>query len=273
MDSKVNYAAVGGFVLLLITFLILGIIWLSSGFSVEKYTTYAVYMQEAVTGLSIDATVEYNGVNVGSVKSITINKHDPHLVNLQLYIETDTPITQGTTARLNTRGVTGITYIALKDDGSDLRPLKKLPSQEYPVIKTAPSFFMQLDTALQKLNDNVATVSNSLQSLLDKDNLRSIKETLNHMDQVTGMLAKNNQKLNIILDNTARATIGFPQLIQSSTDTMRVFQTQTLPTTNHLMTNLDIISENLVELTSQLRQNPSILIRGKAPQPYGPGEK
>ena len=181
MDTKVNYALVGAFVIILLSAIVLSIIWLSSGFSFDKYATYEVFMQEAVTGLSVDAVVEYNGVNVGSVKSISLSQTNPHLVGLLLKIKANTPITEGTAASLNTRGLTGITYIALKDKGTNIRPLKAKAGQRYPVIKTAPSLFLQLDTALSKLNDNVQQVSESLQSLLDKDNLRSVKQILQNL--------------------------------------------------------------------------------------------
>ena len=119
MDTNINYTAVGAFVIFLITAIILGIIWLSSGFSFEKYSTYMAYMQESVSGLSIDAPVEFNGVSVGAVKTIELNHKNPHLVEITFTIKSSTPITTNTIATLTTRGITGITYIALKDAGTD----------------------------------------------------------------------------------------------------------------------------------------------------------
>ncbi|EKD54845.1 MAG: ABC transport system periplasmic substrate binding protein [uncultured bacterium] len=273
MDTKVNYAMVGAFVIVLFSAIVLSVIWLSSGFSIDKYTTYEVFMQEAVTGLSVDATVEYNGVSVGTVKSISLNQSNPHLVDLLLNIKSDTPVTEGTFASLNTRGLTGITYIALKDKSTDLRPLKAKEGQPYPVIKTAPSFFLQLDTALSRLNDSVQKVSESLQALLDKDNLHSIKEILANLDKVTENIVRNNQKLSSILTNTERASRQLPYFVEASTSTMQILQAQTLPETNRIMVNLGVITENLAELSRELQQNPAILIRGREQIGHGPGER
>src|SRR5687768_2587669 len=111
METKVNYTIVGAFIILLIAAICLGIIWLASGLSLEKYTTYLVYMQESVSGLSVDSTVEYNGVDVGKVKSIELNHKNPQLVEVLLSIKSTTPITRGTSATLTSRGVTGVVYI------------------------------------------------------------------------------------------------------------------------------------------------------------------
>ncbi|HSW68908.1 MAG TPA: MlaD family protein [Gammaproteobacteria bacterium] len=266
MDTKVNYALVGIFVISLVAAIVLSIIWLSSGLSVEEYSTYQVNMQEAVTGLSIDATVEYNGVNVGSVKSISINKEDPRCVLLLLNIHDNTPITYGTVATLATRGLTGITYIALKDKGEDLRPLRKLEGQQYPIIKTAPSLLLQLNTGLQKLTESLSQVSTTFKNLFDQQNLSSIKEILINMRIISANIAANNAKLNSILENTSIASKRFPGMMQT-------LEMQTLPETNRIINNLNALTDNLMGLSLELKNNPSLLIRGKQPRTLGPGEK
>jgi phospholipid/cholesterol/gamma-HCH transport system substrate-binding protein len=273
VDTHVNYTAVGAFVILLFAAIIFSIIWLSSGFSFEHYSPYIVYMQESVTGLSPDALVEYNGVDVGTVEKIEINHKNPQLVELLLRVKNNTPITQGTVATLNSRGLTGLTYISLKDKGSDLRPLTILPGQAYPVIKTAPSLFTRLDTALSKLSSSLNSITESIQSVLNEENQRSIKAILKNLQQVTGMLAANNQKLTTILKNTAKASREFMPLVQSSTTTMQMLQTQMLPTTYHLLANLEDASRVFTAVSAEIKQNPAILIRGKDEQgSLGPGE-
>src|SRR5438094_282825 len=100
MDTNVNYSLVGAFVILLI--------------SAIQYSHYLIYSQESVSGLSIDAPVEYNGVNVGSVRDISLDSANPHLVKLSLNISSSAPITNGTVATLTTKGITGVMFIALK---------------------------------------------------------------------------------------------------------------------------------------------------------------
>lgn len=273
METNVNYTVVGAFVITLVAAVTLAIIWLSSGFSFEQYTTYMVYMQESVAGLNVDAPVEYNGVNVGSVESIELNHKNPQLVELLLKIKSTTPITRGTVATLNTRGVTGITYIALKDKSDDLTPLKAVHGQPYPVIRTAPSIFVRLDTALSQLTTNLQVITKSIQSVLDKENQEHIKETLANLDRITGTLASNSQKLDAILMNTAKASQQFTPLVQSSASIVKILETQTLPATYHMLNNLDSVTRSLAEMSAEIKQNPAMLIRGvDRRNQAGPGE-
>jgi phospholipid/cholesterol/gamma-HCH transport system substrate-binding protein len=258
MEMNVNYTIVGAFVITLLTAIVLGIIWLSSGFSVETYSNYMVYMQESVTGLSIDAPVEYNGVNVGTVTTISLNHENPQLVELLLNIKTGTPITEGTVATLQSKGITGIAYIALKDKSTDLTPLRALPGQKYAVINTAPSFFLRLDTALSKLSKSISRASDSINKLLDPENLQSIKQTLKNLDEVTQVIAGNKTKIVTILNDTAHASQQFSPMLQT-------FNTQTIPATNSVLSNLN-------SLSTDIKENPSILIRGTV-TPLGPGEQ
>jgi phospholipid/cholesterol/gamma-HCH transport system substrate-binding protein len=252
METNINYTVVGAFVILLIASIVLSIIWLSAGFSVDQYSTYQVFMKEAVNGLATDAAVEFNGVNVGTVRSIEISHNDPQVVILLLSVKSNTPVTMGTHATLNMKGLTGIGYLALIDKGTDIRPLKALPGQPYPVIGTSPSLLVRFDTAMTRLNDSLHQVSVSIQSLLDQQNLRSIKQ---------------------ILVNMQSSTQYMPQLIQESRNAMNAFALQTLPAANQTMSNLSIITRNLVSVSNELKQNPAILVRGVQPGKLGPGEK
>jgi phospholipid/cholesterol/gamma-HCH transport system substrate-binding protein len=251
METNVNYTIVGAFVITLIAFIVLGIIWLSAGLTTESYTTYKVYMCESVSGLNLNAPVEYNGVNVGTVSNIRISHKNPRVVVILLRIKSKTPITQGTRAKLDARALTGIAFILLEDKGTDNRPIVMFKDQNYPVIPTIPSLYTRLDTALTQINKSFQDLSLSIQGLLDKDNLNSIKAILANLNKISRDLSP---------------------LLQSSQSTLRVLETQTLPATNKAINNLDTMSQNLSEISGQIKQNPAILIRGKGQQPLGPGE-
>lgn len=273
MENKVSYTIVGAFVVVLSVAAILAIIWLSSGLSLESYTTYMILMQESVSGLSIDSQVEFNGVEVGQVKSIELNHKNPQLVEVLLDVKNTVPVSRGTVATLTTRGLTGLVYIALKDKGTDQQKLVALPGQTYPIITTSPSIFLRLDTALSRFSASFQKISQSFQSLLDKENLASFKATLKNIEDITGALAVNSQKLNAIVKNIDRGTQKFSPLMQSSMGAMQTLEMQTLPAASHMFTTLDTAANNLSEASFEIKQDPSILIRGIDRQNLGPGEK
>lgn len=272
MENDINYTAVGAFIIALVAAVVFAIIWLSSGFNFAHHKVYMIYMKESVTGLNIDSPVEFNGVSVGEVKNIGLNQLNPHVVELLININSDTPVTEGTVATLNTRGVTGFTYVALKDVGTDMRPLTPSNNQPYPVIKTAPSIFLRLDTALSEVSANLRQVADSIKSVLDKQNQRSIRDILSNITRVTNALAENSEKMDLILKNTADASKQFQPLLQSTTDSLHALQKEALPATYQLINNLNDMTKSMSQVTNQIKQNPSILIRGSEQRPLGPGE-
>lgn len=245
METNVNYTIAGLFVVTLLTTIVFGIIWLSAGLDRGDYVFYNVYMNESVSGLSIDGPVEFNGVNVGTVNAIKINHDHPKLVEVLLKIKNDTPVTIATRAKLGLRALTGIGYILLEDKGTNMRPLIKKPEQLYPVIETVPSILVRLDTTLTQLSDSFRELSRSMQSLLDKDNIRAVKEILHE----------------------TKSTLS------ATRSSFQLFETRTLPLANQAISSLETITSELSAVASEVRQNPAILIRGKAPsQLLGPGE-
>ncbi len=272
MDTNVNYTIVGAFVIALIAAVILSIIWLSSGFSIEQDTTYAVYMNEAVTGLNPDSSVEFNGVGVGTVRSIKLNASNPQLVELLINIRKDTPITQGTVATLATRGITGITYIALKDKGLNKKPLLTHPGDPYPIIKTEPSLLLRIDITMNRLSRNFQQISHSLQAVLDKENLESIRQLLINMRRITETMSANNARFDVIMKNTSQASQQFLPLVQSSQAAVNTLQMQTLPMFYEVMANLNSIAQELSAISGEIKRNPAVLIRGTSRPAPGPGE-
>jgi phospholipid/cholesterol/gamma-HCH transport system substrate-binding protein len=239
METKVSYSLAGIFILTLLACIVFAVIFISSGFGNKEYAYYKVYMKESVSGLNLDSPVEFNGVNVGTISEMKINHQNPQLVELVLQIENDTPITVGTRAKLALRSLTGMTYLLLEDKGTDMRPLEKQTGEKYAVIATTPSILVRLDTTLTEISNSFRQLSTSFQSLLNKQNLQWIKEILN-----------------------------------SGRGSLQIIQTQTLPAANDAMQNFGEMSQNLNSLSSEVKANPAVLIRGKArPTKLGSGEK
>lgn len=272
MDTNHKYKIMGLIFLNFVVLVILFMIWFSSGFSFEGYRTYAIYMQESVWGLALNSTVEFNGVDVGEVAQIKIDPTSPQIVELLIKIKNSTPITQGTVAMLSTRGITGMVFLALKDKSLDLRPLHKEKGQKYPIIKTTPSIFLRFDAALSQISSHFNTINQSIQSLLNKENLLSIKSTLFNMKEITHQLVLNSQNIDTTIKNTATASVDFLPFLQSSTISMQSFSHDALPSTYRLLLQLDHVTKNLSEALKDVKRNPAVLVRGMHQKTNAPGE-
>jgi hypothetical protein len=84
------------------------------------------------SGLTVDAPIEFHGVDVGKVKNIRLVS--PRSVSIVLSVDKSAPLTSATVATITsrglaTRGCTGYVYISLDDVGIDSRPLA-MPGNE-----------------------------------------------------------------------------------------------------------------------------------------------
>jgi phospholipid/cholesterol/gamma-HCH transport system substrate-binding protein len=217
-----------------------------------------------------------------------------------LDIESDTPITTSTKATLISQGITGTTYVGLTATSASLQPLKQHSDEEYPIIPAYPSLFNQLDKVLKEVSVNVNDVSVQVKKIFDKENAEYIRKTLSNLQTFTDVIAANKKSINhsiantdILLRNLAKVSKDLPRLTQElQTSVTKIshagdkvsetmtsgkvaldkFAQQTIPPAISLLNRLNDIAANLEKVSNQLRQNPSVIIRGTtAPKP-GPGE-
>ncbi|NWF51564.1 MAG: outer membrane lipid asymmetry maintenance protein MlaD [Nitrospirae bacterium] len=81
----------------------------------EKYVLYAKF--EKAGGIKAGAVVEIAGVEVGSVKNITLNKD--YQAEIALLINKDVKIQEDAIASIRTKGLIGEKYIEITPGGSD----------------------------------------------------------------------------------------------------------------------------------------------------------
>lgn len=304
MEEKVKYVVVGVFVLVLSAGLIGGVLWFSSGKSYRQvYDIYQVYMTESVAGLNLNSPVRYRGVEVGRVENIALAPGNVEEVQLMLSIERGTPVKVDTVAVLQVQGLTGLAFVELTGGSRDTPELTAGPDQEYPVIKTGPSLLVRFDTAITNLLTHLKQTSKSLNALIDEENRQAIKETLADIKLLSRTLAARSASIDASLDNAARTmknaarlSNDLPQLAQHlqhsaeafdrmtnelaragetanrTLDGTQQFTHETLPEAHQLVIELRELTASLSLLSSDLAQNPNVLLYGKPAPPRGPGE-
>jgi phospholipid/cholesterol/gamma-HCH transport system substrate-binding protein len=246
--------------------------WLADS---SRYATYQIDTRDSVSGLIADAPVEFHGVEMGQVTRVELT--GPQSVRVLLRMRKDAPVTQATVATITsrglaTRGFTGYVYVSLDNLETDSGALVAAVGQPFPVIPSAPSRSVSLDTAISQVNENVQVLSDLLQSVLDRKTIASLKQSVDGLQQVTHMLAANNARLSTILANTERASSQFKPLLESSHDTVKALQTQILPDAYKTLANLERLTSTLNGAATKINRDPSVRLRGTAALPPGPGE-
>ena len=308
METKVNYVAVGVFVLVLGAALVTGGLWLASGGAFQKqYDLYRAIEDESVAGLNLNAPVKYNGVDVGKVRDIRLDPANPDRVLLLFAIEHGTPIKEDTVAVLKTQGLTGIAYVELSGGGRDSPLLRSTAEGEYPVIRTKPSLAARLENVLTSVLAKLDSTSNNINALLSDENRAAFKNTLADLSAVAHTLAARKQTLDAgiasaarTFDNGARVTAQLGPVIDQIGSSANAIEkmaneaertsasagktvdavgadvkrltAQTLPEVERLLGEISVLAGSLRRLSEKIEGSPGGLLLGRRPIPPGPGE-
>lgn len=307
MESRVSYAAVGAFVLILSVLLIGLGLWLGSDVTVQRYDRYSIYFTESVSGLYINAPVKYHGVVVGRVEQLELAAQNPEQVHVVIAVQRGTPIKTDTRAKLDPQGVTGVVHIELTGGTRQAPLLRHAPGKPYPVIESEPSLFSRLDEALTNGLKTLDALAIQVTEVLNEQNQQNLQQTLANLAQFSGVLAANSQRLENALVNTeqllansATAAAALPETLNKVDQALsrwakladRLDQVgvelqevaasgrreleevgrTTIPGVNGLIAELQVLTDNLSRLSEDLRDNPQILLFGRPRAEPGPGE-
>ena len=193
MNNKTSYTLVGLFVILGFGFISLFVYWLVRPSDEVEMKKYAIYFDESVLGLNLDAPVKYRGIDVGKVVKLGINPANDEQVRVVVSIKKETPVKTTTVAKLMAQGITGLSYINLSKGEKNSPMLEKIPpGEKYPVIKTLPSFFKSVETSV---GDLYGRLSETLKSIDSTFNEKNQKEFYRLMHESADFFAKLNKTL------------------------------------------------------------------------------
>lgn len=303
-----NYAIVGGFVLVLGAVLIAGLLWLASGGAFQKkYDLYLAIEDESVAGLNLNAPVKYNGVDVGKVREIRLDPGNPERVILLFAIERGTPIKEDTVAVLKTQGLTGIAYVELSGGAREAPPLRAVAGSPYPVIRTKPSLSARLENVLTNVLAKLDSTSTSINAILSDENRAAFSAALADIATVTHTIAARKDTLDAGIadaartfenasriteqagpviarlgrsadaiekmgNEVARTSASAGRTVDAAGADLKRFSEETLPELERLLGELSVLSTSLRRLSDQTERNPAGLLFGRRPVPEGPGE-
>ena len=125
----------------------------------------------ASSGLTPGSPVRYLGVDVGSVRRITLSKERPDSVAVLAWVDAEAPITGATRASLTLQGITGLLYIDLKQvpdaNGSELKQ-----GERFPIIEAQSSDISAFIASLPQLASRVTTLIDKVNTVFSDENVQ-----------------------------------------------------------------------------------------------------
>ena len=184
METRSSYVLVGAVVIALTIALFAFILWLARYSGSSQQNEYDVFFS-SVSGLAQGATVNFQGVPVGQVRSINLMPNTPERVRVRIAVQAATPILQGTRATLSSVGFTGVSIVSLEGAMSGGEPLTERGPFGVPVIPTKPGAIEGLLESAPQLLSNASEFLANLNDTLNAENQRQVKELLQNLNSTT----------------------------------------------------------------------------------------
>ena len=213
METKANYALVGFFTVLVIAAAFFFVYWMSQYGRGGEMAQLAIRIPGSANGLSVGSPVRFNGIPVGSVRSLAIDKDDPRFSIAMTEVSTSAPVKKSTSAVLEVQGLTGAAYVELSggkaDDPNILRQafdtdtaavLDAEQSSVTNILSTADKILKRADAAITDIQGFVADARGPLTT------------TIRNAEQFSGSLARNGENIDQFLQSVGGLSDTFKNL-------------------------------------------------------------
>lgn len=307
MENRSHALLAGLFTLLLVIAAAVTAVWISK--QNLPRIPYELIATSPVTGLTVQSQVRYQGVPVGSVESLRFVPEKPGKVLILIGIDPRTPITAATWAEIVIAGVTGISNVELRDDGSSTKPLLSSATniQQIPI---RPNFLDRLITQASAMAPAVEGLLVHVQKLASDQNIEAFNLTLRNVASLSEqlkhsvvLLEPGIAKVPALIDGLTvtgkrvdEAMVDIRKLTLSAQKTLDGFNApngtmvqvtqslkdireavaqlrlSTLPDVSMLTLSATDASQALTQTARQLGQSPQSLIFGPPRSVAGPGE-
>ncbi len=248
MEREANYAAVGAFVLLLITMASLFVYWYSKGTERRDYQRYEIYFDGSVSGLTRGSTVRYLGVDVGRVIDLRIDKRARARVQVIADIDTSAPVTDYTVAELSLQGVTGLLYVDLVTKRANMTMGSVVTSENYPVIPSVRSSFDVFVSSLPEVVASAGQVAERVKLLLNDQNIASVNNLLANLDKASRNLPATMREI----DSLVHDLRGTAQEVERVASSLRGVTDEAGPEIKATLARVRVVAENLASTSGRL---------------------
>ncbi len=166
MEADKHYFLEGLFIIVLVVGAAVAFAWLAKSGNRDD-VTYRIHFPESVSGLALGDAVKYQGVDVGTVKTMSIDNADPRQVQVDVRLRKDTPVKTDTKASLKLKGITGTLFVELNGGSADAKNLREVtPEGQIPEIPSEKSKLASLLDALPNVIEKFSAMESKASKVL-----------------------------------------------------------------------------------------------------------
>jgi phospholipid/cholesterol/gamma-HCH transport system substrate-binding protein len=189
MEKNANYAMVGLSALILTIGLVIFVVWLARFQFRQENDLYDILFQGPVRGLNQGGEVHFNGIKVGEVTRIALDRTNPSRVIARARVSAEVPIRSDSFATLEPQGITGVNYIQITA-GTPSKPLLKdtVPRDRIPILRSQRSTLSDLLEGGGTVLTRTIEALDRVNRVLSDQNIKNFSAAVSDAQAVTAEL-------------------------------------------------------------------------------------
>jgi len=286
---KANFFKIGLFVISAVVAAVAAVIILGAGALFRSEIIVETYFQESVQGLGEGSVLTFRGVPIGHVSSITLTANVYETTQRYALVRSSVmtemfklkgderlslknEIASGLRVRLALQGLTGAYYLEADYADPDSNPPLPIDwDPDHPYIPAVPSTVTRLSEALdgilknleqinvQGITSNLEKSLSTLSEVLEKGSIEQIgQEARNLLSE----LRETNRQISKVFAGDVESSLNQLEVTFKRLNGLLSGQERDIEET---VNNFRAASQNLREVTENLKRNPSQLFFGQPP--------
>jgi len=128
---------------------------------------YRIHFNESVAGLALGDPVKFHGVDIGTVKTMTLDPDDPRKVQVDVKLRKEAPVKTDTKATLKLKGITGVVFIELNGGTPNAQSLvAATPEGQIPEIASEKSGLASVIDQLPKVIEKFSAIEDQTKKVM-----------------------------------------------------------------------------------------------------------
>ena len=220
METRANFALIGALVLASVVAFAAFTLWFGQSQFNRDFDTYEIVFEGPVA-LEPGATVRFNGISVGEVTRVAIDRSNDRLVRARVRINSDTPVRTDSVAEIDFAGITGLTFVQIRAGSEGAPLLEREPGKAVPEIQSEMNPLSEIFAGgaqiLETANESLAQV----RSVLSDENIEAFSSTLDNIDSFSAAIAGDEgltEELSLTLSSIREASDAFADASRAVTE-------------------------------------------------------
>ncbi len=216
METKANFALIGALVIAAVVAFAGFTLWLGQSQFQRDFDVYEIVFEGPVT-LEPGASVRFNGISVGEVTRVAIDRSNDRMVRARIRVNSDTPVRTDSVAEIDLAGITGLTYVQIRAGSPSAPLLERAPGETVPVIKSEPNLLAELFASGAKILESANEGLENVSGALSDENVASFSALLGNLETISASIAEEEGLTTDVIDTLASARAAADAIAEAGT--------------------------------------------------------